>query len=810
MPGAPGPGSNNIFAQYAGAGFLKDLLPILPPDATVHPNSAHLIPSRGKVPGRKRDGVWAGFVGWPNHITTLADIQTWEASGAGIGMQGRNYPAVDVDVDDEELANAIDASVQASLGPAPVRFGRGSRRILLYAAQGLRKRRIAFQPKDPSLRTDKPQAVELLGVGQQFVVEGIHPATSQPYRWQDGRSPAMIGAAGLVTVTAAQVDALFDQLVGLLDLFGYEVVSRSAARGGNSGSIWQEGLLAPSIGAVQRAVAALSNDADYEDWLTIGMAIKASCRPEDDAEAFAVFDDFSMQWGGNTPDVVRDKWESMRPPFKVGWPYLAGLADEHGDGSFFSAHEDFDAVAPPPSPEELAAREEAKPLTAMFRRSVWVQRQKRVCDIETGDLFDREQFNVKHNNIGDPASQKECAWSTLLRDTARLQRVMAVTYRPGAERFVHEQLPGLVGPCINRWRDPCPDLPASASDDDVRPWLDHVAVVVPDERERGIVLDWLAWTTQNPGTKPNWCLVIGSTAEGIGKDLMLEPVRTALGGSNVREIGPDDLNSGFTDYLANTRLLIVEEMQMNERKAMQNKLKPLIASPPHTLRVNVKFEPQYEVPNIIAVIFFTNMDNALAMSRQDRRYFVVWNDGQPRTADYFSLLVKWYESGGAATAARWLLDRDVTAFNAKGTAPMTSAKQDMRKATLPEADAFIVEAIEHRDPPFDRRFIRLTDVIQFLDSETNGFCRVTAQQVARKLKAAGALPFGRVSVGEPPPGIDGGPRHDRKQMQLFAMPGDTAALELRKDTNALRDAFWSDRKAGQDVDHRGAADDIFS
>ncbi len=786
------------------------MLPIIPPDAVVHPDSPGIAKSRGKIPGQKRADGWVGYHNWTNNVATPDQLKTWHGWRAGIGLQGRRFPALDIDIDDPDLADEVQRSAMRVLGTAPVRFGNGARRILPYAAEALGKRRLVIQSKDPNRQGEKTMAVEVLGARQQYVVEGVHPKTGRPYRWLDDQSPATIGASALQLITATQLDQLFDELVGLVDLFGYEVVTRSAAQDGEVTEGCQEWLLAPSVAAVGRALRSLPNEYIYDDWLKIGMAVRASCGPDRAEDGYEHFEEWSLKWGANTHEVIREKWDSMRPPFKVGWPYLSALADEHGDGSFFGAHEDFDAVEPTPSAEEHVAREEAMPLTAMFNRSVWVERLKRVCDLDTGQLFDREQFNVKNNHIGDPSSPKECAWATLIRDTGRLQRVTAVTYRPGSPLFVQEDLAGLKGRCVNRWRDPAPSLPAFASDQDVKPWLDHVAVVIPDERERGIALDWMAWVIQNLDQKPNWCLVVGSTAEGMGKGMMMAPVRLALGEANVREIGPEDLNSGFTDYLSGTRLLIVEEMHLSERKAMQNKLKPLIAAPPYTLRVNVKFEPQYEIPNLVACIFFTNMENALALSRHDRRNFVVWNDGQPRSGDYYSALAAWYDAGGAALAARWLQLRDVSAFNAKGTAPMTAAKQDMRKATLPEADAIIVEAMEHRDPPFHRRFIRLSDVLQLLETQTMGFGRVTRQQVARKLKAAGLLPLGRVTLGNPPPGIPMPDGHDGKQMQLFVMPGDFAALDLRGDTGSLRDAYWADWASNLEAGHREATDDIFS
>lgn len=802
----------NTFQHYAND-FADDLLPIIRHDAVIHPDSPafdSLMANRGKVPGRKFSGGWFGFPDWANYTADPAQFGKWTGWSAGVGLQGRNFPGLDIDVDDRALAEAIHKEALSMLGDAPCRFGREPRRLLVYSGGGLGKQRLAFIKRLAASSDDETgagndtrpvQAVEFLATGQYYVVEGIHPKTEQPYHWLDNQSPVQVGSTGLATVDAAAIKAFLDRVEQLLGLFGYEVAGRSRSAAGDR-SVSQESLLAPSVAAVGRALAALPNDRCYDDWMKAGMAIKAACGPEHEAEALDLFMDWSLQWPENSPEQVEDKWSSMRPPFRVGWDYLAALATEEGDGSFYGAHEDFDAIEPTPSAEELASRADANPLTAMFRRSVWVQSLKRVCDINTGELFDREQFNVKNNHIGDPSSLKECAWATLMRDHKRLQRVVAVTYRPGEALFYDESLPDLVGICINRWRDPAPNLPSSVTDEDARKWLDHVAFVIPDERERGLVLDWLAWVIQKPAEKPNWCVVIGSTAEGIGKDLMMRPVRLALGDANVREIGPEDLVSDYTDYLVNTRLVIVEEMQLTERKAMQNKLKPLIAAPPETLRIREKYVPHYSIPNIIALAMFTNMDNALALSRLDRRNFVVWNDGPPRTADYYKELVAWYESGGTAIAARWLQLRDVSHFDAKGTAPMTAAKQAMRRASLPEADALIADAIQHRDPPFHRRFVPLAEVVKFLNADNDG-ARVKANAVGRKLRAAGALDLQRVNLGKPPAGVIPPHGFDERQTHLFALPGDMAALQLRHELEPMRQAFWTDWASGLDSEERG-------
>lgn len=782
------------FEDYARAGFGDDLLPILPHDAVIHPDSpgrTGLEQKKGKVPGRKFAGGWFGFKDWTDYFANPGQFPRWAGWGAGVGMQGRRFPALDIDVDDGELADAIFKEATHTLGAAPVRFGRGSRRILVYAGANLTKRRLAFRRAGLHSQADDGQgaraggahtrgrddvldqaaelrgspasagvaagvatgvqAVEFLATGQQYVVEGVHPGTGEPYYWLDDHAPTVRGAAGLVPVTAAAIDAFLDRVEGLVELFGYEVEGRSAGAGAGHGvgSVWQDGLIAPSLEAVGRAIAALPNDVGYDDWIKVGIAIKAACGPDHDADALGLFTDWSLLWPENQAEQVHDKWTTLHAPYRIGWDFLSDFATSHGDGSFYGAHEDFDAVAPTPG-NEAEAREAKGPLAALFDRWVWVERLKRMCDLQTGDLLDREQFNIRNSHIGNPHSAKECAWVVLTSHTARLQTVKTVTYRPGQGVFVNEDLPGLNGRCVNTWRDPCVNLPASASRDDVSRWLELVEFVVPNAAERETVLDWLAWIIQNPGLKPNWALVIGSTYEGIGKDLMLEPVRVALGAGNVREISPDDLDSQYTWFLARCRLVLVEEMKLSERKATMNRLKPLVAAPPYTLTVNAKFEPQYEIPNIIASVFFTNVENALAISQQGRRYFVTWNDGQPRLAEYYKGLVAWYRSGGAALAARWLLSRDVSDFEAQGRAPESGAKEDMRRAARSLLEEWLEDSIADGAAPFDTDIVALEDVLARLPDYVMGRGRPTGQRLSAALKRLGCVYLGRVRLGRVP------------------------------------------------------------
>lgn len=776
------------FHDYARAGFGADLLPILPYDALINadsPSRESLEKHKGKVPGRKFARGWMGFANWTQHRARPSDIGLWTSWDASVGMQGRRFPALDIDVDDPELADAICREAISFLGEAPIRFGRGSRRVLVYSGAGIAKRRIAFG------RQDLPtQAIELLGDGQFYVVEGVHPATKQPYYWQNERSLASVGPDGLISISPERIDAFFARVGSLIESFGCEVTQRSK-NGRGAATVCQEGLLAPSISAIERALAGLPNEVGYDDWITLGRAVRASAGPDRDSEGLALFTDWSLTWGGNTPEVCEAKWASFSPPHKVGWDYLASYATEHGDGTFNAATEDFDAVAEAPVAGTQTGPLVTTSVQAMFNRYVWVEALERACDLTTGELLTRTQFNVRNAHLGDPTKVSDCAWAIFISNPRRLKAVKGVTYRPNGELFVTEDLPGLVGPCVNLWHGPTEALPTTVTDADVGPWLDHVALVIPDERERGIVLDWLAWIIQNPGAKPNWAVLIGSTWEGMGKDLMLDPVRMALGAANVREIGPGDIMSQWTWWAANTRLVIVEEMHSFERKETMNRLKPLIAAPPYTLTINKKGQPQYEVPNLIASIFFTNMDNALALSKQDRRFMVCWNDGRPREKEYYAGLVAWYAAGGCNKAARWLQLRDVSGFDAKGRAPDTEAKGAMARASRTGFEELIEDDLNDGEGCFSHSLFALEEVVAHVNNRLGATRKISPQRVAAALRRLNCDQIGRGSLGEPPemcrhPGVS-----LRRESTVY---GRCADHVLGASPAEIKAAYWAERR----------------
>ena len=233
--------SNTYIANWRRwheAGFTSELLPISPPGATLAANTTVKQSSVGKVPCVKNDdGTWNGYGGWSGVHAQESHVKMWSGWNAGVGMQGRNYSGVDVDVSDDEIARASATMAIEAFGPAPIRYREGSpRSLLMYRTdEVMPKRRLAFSIGD------QEHAVEFLARGQYYNCDGMHPnyncdgmhPKGQPYRWLEDaehKHPCDLKPEGLTKITGERVDKFFAALEEYVEFMGGEITDSSSAR----------------------------------------------------------------------------------------------------------------------------------------------------------------------------------------------------------------------------------------------------------------------------------------------------------------------------------------------------------------------------------------------------------------------------------------------------------------------------------------------------------------------------------------------------------------------------------------------------
>lgn len=158
------------------------------------------------------------------------------------------------------------------------------------------------------------QAVELLGFGSYYNVEGLHPS-GVPYTWD--RHPCEVGPDCARRVTARQMDALFAGINDYLDMMGYKRTSQSnaGASAGTRKSIDDPSQWAPSPQHVLDLLKAWRNTPEnvptHEDFVCATAAIKTAFGP-DREEYYPDFLEWAMEYAGNDEAYVRGRWDSIR------------------------------------------------------------------------------------------------------------------------------------------------------------------------------------------------------------------------------------------------------------------------------------------------------------------------------------------------------------------------------------------------------------------------------------------------------------------------------------------------------------------
>jgi hypothetical protein len=340
-----------------------------------------------------------------------------------------------------------------------------------------------------------------------------------------------------------------------------------------------------------------------------------------------------------------------------------------------------------------------------FLRYIYLKNHDRIYDTVTRNELTRQGFDGAYLHIHENPKA-----STIFLKNPESIKVDGLIYLPGETRNPVQRGGAVLW---NIWTEPGVELPQSATIDEVVPWLEHLQYLYPVPAEHEHMIDWMAYTLQWPQTKINHALVIGGPPR-IGKDTLLNPLRYGLGSANVCEPPASELKESYTDYLHHAKLVIFQESQMFEGLNTENKLKPILAAPPETLRVRMFGRGFYETPNIVQAVFMTNYRDGVHISEGDGRYFAVWTDQQPLSHDYYSALWRWLEDGGNGKVVRWLLDRDISGFNPKEPAPSTEFKRELISTGVSPLKHQLLDMIAAKDYPFNVDCVRSIDVARVM------------------------------------------------------------------------------------------------
>ena len=126
--------------------------------------------------------------GWTKGLPTQAYLDAGQGDW-GTGILTRRTPAIDLDIRSRPLVRLLVEMADDSIGGSPVRFGARPKALLPFSCDEpfskVTSQWYALPGEDYGAEGYKPNRVEVLGAGQQFVAIAQHP-DGFPYRWCRG------------------------------------------------------------------------------------------------------------------------------------------------------------------------------------------------------------------------------------------------------------------------------------------------------------------------------------------------------------------------------------------------------------------------------------------------------------------------------------------------------------------------------------------------------------------------------------------------------------------------------------------------
>jgi hypothetical protein len=279
------------FRDYVGTEFVPYLLPIIPYGAPLSPKTKQLTPEKiGKIPGRLLSDGWVGFPHWQTHISSNEVLTPYaefyhDQPCETIGTRADELLCADSDFDNPVVRDIIIDEYVKRFGQAPIRTRPNSFKILIplrlaKGSQPVTKIRRVFVDMWSTIG-----ALEIMGRGEHWVMEGMHPSGVQ-HVWLNGRRPVDVGWEKIPEATYGQVHEFVAAVGDRLVEIGFIPTKIALSRGGAlNGTLHKIGPdhpeLCPDLDMLREVLKVLPCDHRewdlYDDWMRAVAAIKTAC-----------------------------------------------------------------------------------------------------------------------------------------------------------------------------------------------------------------------------------------------------------------------------------------------------------------------------------------------------------------------------------------------------------------------------------------------------------------------------------------------------------------------------------------------------
>lgn len=522
----------------------------------------------------------------------------------------------------------------------------------------------------------------------------------------------------------------------------------------------------------QSTSSAFGNKASFADLWNANFDVLSKCYPDplrgyDASSADAALAQHLAFWTGNNCEridqlmrksaLMRDKWDRSSDPYLERT--IIGSV-----GRQFEVLKDKSIEPIPkavvdakPTPVLGSTYVNANEQMQLFSQCVYLQESHKVL-VNGGRILKPEQFKVMFGGYSftmDTANEKitRDAWEAFTQNQAyRCPRVDSTCFLPKSKPGEIIERDGRT--YVNTYYPI--DVPRKVGDP--APFLNHLIKVLPDERDRTILLSYMAACVQHAGDKFQWAPLLQGV-EGNGKTLFTRCVAMAIGERYTHFPPAHEISEKFNAWLFDKLLIGVEDVFVSHHKQeVFEILKPMITSD----RLAKRAMQSDQVMNTVCsnFMFNSNHKDGLRKTKNDRRVCPLFSAQQVEedlardgmTGDYFPNLYEWLRNDGYAIVSEFLhtypIPDEYNPAKDCQRAPITTSTAEAIASGYGSVEQEVLEAIEQGVPGFSGGWISTIQLGRLLDmtgaSRVMSHSRRKAMLVAMGYVPHPALPNGRV------------------------------------------------------------------
>ena len=268
-----------------------------------------------------------------------------------------------------------------------------------------------------------------------------------------------------------------------------------------------------------------------------------------------------------------------------------------------------------------------------------------------------------------------------------------------------------------------------------------IEFLIPDDKERNWVLDWLSTILQFKGRKIRHSILLYSKFFQIGKSSLFKLIMKILGEHNCSIIGPRQATDKGKGFLVDKQVVLIDEIKSTgkweERNTILNILKPLMTEELHDVRPLFKdWKTVYSTTNFF---LFTNYADAISVSKDEARYTVLENLEERLDDEFYQDYWRNLKDGELAGLVKHFLEKrkikeyedlkedekedgkpTVPLFKAEGTCYRTDALKKMAEEGEHETYRNILELKEEGAEPFHQDLVSITQLQTVLKDKNQG------------------------------------------------------------------------------------------